>query len=380
MQRSIFLISAILLSVSAIQCASQTDRSWVPASLSGSKADSFALVASELSNPCTETDSAQYDSLKSLLQAGKTCREAVILTSDITFYLSHDVPESRTLGIVKTEAQNLKSPHTFHLENRPRLGDPAAPAEIVVFSDFQCPYCAVAAETLHKVYDARPESVSVVFKNMPLQNIHPYAAPAALVAAYAHKQGRFWEVHDRLFASQDKLDTDFITEIVESLGTTVDDLFDAQTGLSYSTTVIEDIKEASAAGVQGTPTIFINGVEIANGLRYDRLIARVDAEIQAPQSDTARSKTVACPYPGLESEYNSLTAPQRAQLRMHTAGSLCPCPDSTRSLHECAAQNTCPAAPKLVRRIIEGITGDVPNDAILLEIDSFVQKERSASN
>ena len=77
MQRSILLISAILLSVSAIQCASQTDRSWVPASLSGSKADSFALVASELSNPCTETDSAQYNSLKSALQCAERTEDGL---------------------------------------------------------------------------------------------------------------------------------------------------------------------------------------------------------------------------------------------------------------------------------------------------------------
>ncbi len=380
MKHSIILIPAILLSIFATHCATQADRSWVPSSLSRSKADSFELVASELRNPCKEAELTKYESLKSVLQAGKTCHEAAILSSEITYYLNHDVPESSTLGVAKTEARNLEAPQTFHLENRPRLGDPAAPVEIVVFSDFQCPYCAVAAKTLHKVYEARPESVSVVFKNYPLQNIHPYAAPAAMVAAYAHTKGRFWEVHDRLFASQDKLDAGFITEIVESLGATVEEVFDEEKGMFYSVLVIEDIREAPAAGVKGTPAIFINGVEIPSGLLYDRLLARVDAEIHAPESANAPKKQVACPYPGLAADYASLTSSQRAHLYMYTASSLCPCPDTTLSLHECAAQNTCEAAPKLVRRIIEGIIGEVPNDTILSEIDSFVQKERTAAD
>ena len=377
MTRLKLLFASCLLAFTATHCAAQNDRSWVPENLSKSSADSFERIAAEVPNPCSDSDLSGYQSLKALLEAGKNCREAQILSADVVFFLKHDAPESRIIGFTKEQGALFKKPHQFNLENRPRLGDAAAPVEIVVFSDFQCPYCAIAAETLHKVYDARPESVSVVFKNLPLHEIHPYAAPAALVATYAHSQGKFWEIHDRFFASQKQLDPDLITEIVESLGTTVDALFDSENNLQYGVVVIEDMKEAEANGIQGTPAIFVNGIEVLNGLRYDRLMARVEAEIRSPLENTNRAKSVACPYPGLEADYSALTPQERANLGMYTAASLCPCKDSSQTLHVCAAQNTCPAAQILVKRIIQGIANHVPDADILREIDTSVQNARS---
>ena len=363
-------------------CASQSvQKTWVPNSLSQKNADAFAEVASELENPCVGREFAEYDTFRSLLEAGKTCREASILSSEIVYYLSHDISKMQTLGIVAPEVRNLKHPHTFIVENRPRLGNAGAVAEIVVFSDFQCPYCAFAAETLHKVYEARPESVSVVFKHFPLQSIHPYAAPAALVAAYAHRQGKFWEMHDRLFASQKQLDANLIAEMVTSLGTTVDELFDSEKSLQYGVMVVEDMKDAQAAEIQGTPTIFVNGVEVPGGLRYDRLLVRIDAEIHAPQNVSRNTERMPPPnpYPDLNAaDYAALSASERATLGMYTAGALCPCRSSNLSLHQCAVEQTCPEAGLLIQRIVDGMKAHMPEDALLDEMDAYVQKHRSA--
>ena len=280
MNRIKFILAAGLFSLAATHCAAQSGSpsgSNIPESMTGSNREAFMQVAGEIENPCTEESLASYKNLAELLEAGKTCHDAAIVSHEIEFYLSHDVDAMRTLSIARTTAKDLKSPKVFNLEERPRLGDASAPVELVVFSDFQCPYCSIAAETLHKVYEARPESVSVVFKNLPLQGIHPFAAPAALVAAYAHSQGKFWEIHDRFFASQKDMSPDMLGEIVTGLGTTVDELFDPSQSLKYGVIVVEDMNEANTAGVQGTPAIFLNGVEVPSGLRYDRLIARVDA-------------------------------------------------------------------------------------------------------
>ena len=359
-------------------------KSGVPSSLTPSQKESFRAVAAEVPNPCAEEDLADYATLGALLEAGKTCHEAWILASDMEFFLREGVDRMQVQGMVRTEARAMQSPISFVTEGRPRLGNASAPVQIVVFSDFQCPFCARAATTMHRLYEARPQDVSIVFKQMPLTSIHPYAGAAAIISVYAQSQGRFWETHDTLFASQKDMNADMLTKILEDLGTTPDDLFDPDKGKEYSVTVIEDLQEARVAGVEGTPTVFVNGVFVEGGAIYERILARVDAEARAPDPsdpaarEAARNRALEnCPYPGLEETYALLTPAGRADLSIYTESVLCPCPGNSHSLHDCASDLSCSAAGPIVQKLITRILEDVPQAEILDELGAAIHAGRT---
>ena len=377
------LLATSFFALSASHCAAQSS-SLVPANLSSQNQTTFRSIAAEIKNPCVEEELAAYETLENVLDAGKTCHESSILSSEIAYFLSNDVDPMRIRGMVKAEAKSLASPSEFELTDRPRLGSASAPVEIVVFSDFQCPFCARAAKTLHKAYDARPDEVNIVFKQMPLTTIHPYAAASALVSVYAHSVGKFWEVHDTLFESQKDLSRDMLIDLMTSLGASQDEVFDPVQGQKYGVTVIEDIEDAKKAGVEGTPSFYVNGVAIDGGSNLERLLFRIDAELQAPPASSpearkrARAKALEnCPYPGHEELYALMEPAGRADLSLYTNSVLCPCQGTSQTLHDCAAAQTCPATQKIIDMLITRIQEKTPKEDILGELEAVVQQERT---
>ena len=93
-----------------------------------------------------------------------------------------------------------------------------APITIVEFSDYQCPFCARSEPLVHEALAAYPTQARLVFKHYPLTSIHPQAMPAALAAAAAQKQGKFWEMHEKLFANQRALAPEQLTQYARELG------------------------------------------------------------------------------------------------------------------------------------------------------------------
>ncbi len=365
------------------QCATTQGSSLIPGNLSTQNQTQFREIAGAVENPCAEDELQSFTNLRDLLEAGKTCHEAYILSSEISFFLKNDVEPERILGMVATESHEMLAPASFKLENRPRLGTESAPVEIVIFSDFQCPYCARAAVTMHKIYEAKPEAVSIVFKQMPLQ-MHQYAAAASLISMYAHEKGQFWQVHDKFFENQKSINTDMLASVLKDLGGEPDDLFNPEIGQKYGMLVIEDIEDATKAGVQGTPSIFINGVEISAATNYDRLLTRIDAELNAPEPASAetrqknREKALQnCPYPGLEEIYSLMEPAGRNALSTYATSSLCPCQGSAQTLHDCAVTDSCPAAKPIIVKLITRINENIPDTQILAELQSIIQNERT---
>jgi protein-disulfide isomerase len=133
---------------------------------------------------------------------------------------------------------------------------------MVVFSDFQCPFCATANKSLKEFMAKRKDKVTLVYKHFPLTQIHPEALPAARAAWAANKQGKFWEYHDALFANQAKLSDAFYTETATSLKLDLKK-FDADRKLA-DTFIVEDFKLGRKVAVEGTPTLIMNG-EVITG-------------------------------------------------------------------------------------------------------------------
>ena len=159
----------------------------------------------------------------------------------------------------------------------PTLGSDAPKVQVVEFSDFECPYCSRAAETLQQLKDKYAgQPVQFVFRHFPL-SFHPNARPAAEHAQCAHEQGKFWPLHDAIFANQKELSPDKLKELAGQVGLDMDQLSSCLTGVGK---VIEaDLAAATAAGVGGTPSFYINGQSFAGNPTVPGLSEAIDAEL-----------------------------------------------------------------------------------------------------
>ncbi|HEX4458286.1 MAG TPA: thioredoxin domain-containing protein, partial [Polyangia bacterium] len=144
----------------------------------------------------------------------------------------------------------------------PSRGRRGAPVTIVEFSDFQCPYCKRAASLVEEVQKQHGDDVRVVFRNFPLP-YHKNAQLAASAALAAKEQGRFWQMHDELFAHQTSLDRATIDGLAQTLGLDVAK-FDAAIDEGKLSDAINKDVAAGLPLVDGTPTLFVNGHKLSN--------------------------------------------------------------------------------------------------------------------
>jgi protein-disulfide isomerase len=164
----------------------------------------------------------------------------------------------------------------------PVLGPEGAPVTIVEFSDFQCPACRSFNPILDQILDAYGDSVRVAFRQYPLRAIHPQAQPAAEASLCARDQGKFWELHDAMFANQKGLAPAQLKELARELeldGEVFDQCLD---GGTYRAIVDQDLARGESAGVSGTPSVFINGREVAPGQvpSFEQMKALIDDELR----------------------------------------------------------------------------------------------------
>ncbi|MDJ0764740.1 MAG: DsbA family protein [Myxococcota bacterium] len=143
------------------------------------------------------------------------------------------------------------------LEHAARLGTEAAPIEIIVFSDFQCPYCKRAAAALQEIYGADPRGVRIFFKHYPL-SYHPQAMNAAKAAEAARLQGKFWEMHDALFAHASGLSDPVYIELAKKIGLDIDRFSRDMASRHAAKRVLSDRDEGHSIGVTGTPYILVD--------------------------------------------------------------------------------------------------------------------------
>jgi len=138
-------------------------------------------------------------------------------------------------------------------------GSRDAQVTLVEYGDFQCPYCARAHAALTELMQQHGERVALVYRHLPLTDLHPFAAPAALAAEAAGAQNKFWEMHDALFENQGMLDEDALPPMAASLGLDAQRFEREQGDGAHRARVEADARQAGALGARGTPTFFING-------------------------------------------------------------------------------------------------------------------------
>jgi len=159
-------------------------------------------------------------------------------------------------------------------EDAPCWGSDDAPATIVVYSDFDCPFCARYAAAVANVKKKYGPLVRVVFKQFPLP-FHESAVPKALTALAAHEQGRFWVMHDQLYQGASMTEQE-VNAWAAARGLDMDAVVAAGERGRLVERMNRDVEEGKRLGVKGTPTSFVNGIMVVGAVTEEMISEMVD--------------------------------------------------------------------------------------------------------
>ncbi len=158
-------------------------------------------------------------------------------------------------------------------------GTESAIINIVEYSDFECPYCLKAQDTIDQILNDYSGSVSLEFRHFPL-SFHPNAEFAAEASECANEQDKFWDMHDALFDGQSTLSETTILSMATTIGLDTEkyqDCLDSDRGLQA---IQDDIDAGMTLGVSGTPAFFINGIQVSGAQPYESFSTIIDKEIE----------------------------------------------------------------------------------------------------
>jgi protein-disulfide isomerase len=188
-------------------------------------------------------------------------------SADETLYVSKDGQKIMRGNFFDVNQNPFKKElDKLHTDLQPSMGTPGAPVVVVLFSDFECPYCKEEAKALRSnLLSTYPKEVRLYFKDMPLEQIHPWALPAAIAGRCIFNQNpaAFWDYHDWIYEAQSDVTADNLKpKIMEFVKGREIDPLQLERCMDTKATLPEiqkSIAEAKALGVAGTPTLFVNG-------------------------------------------------------------------------------------------------------------------------
>ena len=138
-------------------------------------------------------------------------------------------------------------------------GSPSAACTLVEYGDYECPSCGQIAPVIRKLQKLFGKRLAFVFRNFPLSEIHPWAEPAAEAAEFAAQHGRFWEMHDLLYENQAQLSDSLLLACADELDLPRAQISLAMANKTHGDRIRQDFTGGVRSGVNGTPTLFING-------------------------------------------------------------------------------------------------------------------------
>jgi protein-disulfide isomerase len=164
------------------------------------------------------------------------------------------------------------------VEGAPVLGKADALVTMVEFSDYQCPFCSRANATVNELRQAYGNKLRVAMRQNPLP-FHPNARPAALAALAAGEQGKYWEMHEKLFANATQLDAASLERYAKEIGLDVAKWKKEMENARFAEVIAKDQALAGQLGAQGTPAFFINGRKISGAVPIDNFKRVIDEEL-----------------------------------------------------------------------------------------------------
>ncbi len=210
------------------------------------------------------------------LQAKATVGVLLALVLSITlgwvaFRLAAALHNETTAGL-PTRLVRAVDPERDHIR-----GPETARLTLVEYADFECPFCALTTGVIAEVFAHFGNELRYVTRHLPLPEIHAHAELAAAAAEAAAAQGRFWEMHNLLFARQDQLELEDLAGYAGSLGLDVEEFLRAIDEQRYAARIREDVADAEASGARGTPTFFIGSERHTGPWDAQALIAALES-------------------------------------------------------------------------------------------------------
>jgi len=150
-----------------------------------------------------------------------------------------------------------------------------APIASLEYGDYECPFCGEVQPIVKEIQRRLGDDLCFAFRHFPLTNAHPHAEHAAEAAEAAAEQRSFWAMHETLFANQDALDDEALAEYAAAVGLNANRLIQEVISGAHSQRVREDFNSGVRAGVNGTPSFFINGQRYDGARGFEPLLAAV---------------------------------------------------------------------------------------------------------
>lgn len=154
-------------------------------------------------------------------------------------------------------------------------GDKNAPVTMIEYSDFECPFCGRVQPTLEQILEEYDGQVNLVFRHFPL-SFHQNAQKAGEASECAADQGKFWEMHDKMFENQTALDVDSLKGYAKELGLNTSTFNSCLDSGKHSQKIKDGLTDGSQYGVQGTPATFVNGTMVSGAQPYENFKAAVE--------------------------------------------------------------------------------------------------------
>jgi protein-disulfide isomerase len=182
-------------------------------------------------------------------------------------------------GVSAVPAPPEPAVQKVELGSAPVKGSSDAPVTLVAFSDFECPFCSRAAMTVKQLEEEYKGKLRVAFKHQPLPR-HPNAKLAAIASLAANEQGKFWEMHDKMFANQTSLDRPSLEKYAQELGLDMGKFKAALDSNKFEDSITADSTQGSQLGASGTPTFFVNGRQIVGAKPIEVFRKVIDEELK----------------------------------------------------------------------------------------------------
>ncbi len=265
--RNVVLLCLVLAPLSAAAQVPNVDTS----GLGDTDKASFYKLLDKYPSAC-----GKAHSLATSLKSDPKCRRSV--------FAARYMVKLFKLGLLPSEVEEhyderFGNVPKFNIDvhDAPLKGDPGAPVTIVEFSDFQCPHCKHAQPALERILEEYPQ-VKLYFKNYPITRAHPYAQPAAQAAIGASKQGKFWQYQDKIWnGDQEKEAPSDLERYARELKLDIPRW--KRDSDAAAEKVNRDRADGEKAGIDSTPTLFINGRKFHGAPVYDELKDWVDEEL-----------------------------------------------------------------------------------------------------
>lgn len=218
-------------------------------------------------------------------------------------------------------AEDDKTVWKVPVGDSPADGPDTAPVTVVIFSDYQCPFCKRVEDTLKEVKKTYGDKVRMVWKDQPLP-FHPRAMPAAVLAREARAEKgvkAFWDAHDKLFASAPKLEDADLEGLAKELGVDVAKYKDALAKGKYKDAIEVDQNLADDLNASGTPHFFINGRRLVGAQPIDKFKSVIDEEMKKAEGIKAKGVAANKVYDEIMKEGKEPPPPEMKKVAAPTA-------------------------------------------------------------